>query len=68
MKTAVVDMNISPGRVLANRMLRPSRAFWPVRVTRLQNRVKIWLIAGSGPAGHSDQSGPPDCKTGLNKG
>jgi hypothetical protein len=43
-KTAVVDMNMSPGLVLANRILNPSRAFCPVKVTRLktaQNRAKL---------------------------
>merc|ERR1719447_1113680 len=35
-KTAVVDMNMSPGLVLAYRMDRPSTAFCPVSVTKLR--------------------------------
>ena len=35
MKTAVVEMNMSPGLVLAYLMLSPNMAFCPVSVTRL---------------------------------
>ena len=44
MKTAVVEMNMSPGRVLAYLMLSPSIAFYPVSVTRLMY-FRVWLAA-----------------------
>ena len=39
MNTAVVDMNISPGLVLAYLILSPNMAFCPVSVTKLQYKI-----------------------------